>query len=182
MIMEHTHDAAQHADSRKDLQGKEAIEKVRELVDIAEACFFCTDLNKVGVPLSIRPMAVQKVDDQGNLWFLSARNSHKNEELSNDPFVHLLFQGSRYADFLNIYGLASISEDKEKIKELWMPLYENWFPEGVEDPNITLIKVEPTEAYYWDNKHGNAIAFVKQSIGALFGKPMDDAVEGKLDL
>ncbi|GAA4778892.1 hypothetical protein GCM10023231_01880 [Olivibacter ginsenosidimutans] len=166
----------------QDLHGEEAINKVKELVRVAEACFFCTDLNKVGVPLSIRPMAVQQVDDEGNLWFLSASDSHKNQELSDDPFVHLLFQGSHYADFLNIYGLASIQEDKEKIKELWTPLAKTWFTEGVDDPRITIIKVEPTEAYYWDNKHGDAVAFVKQSIGAVLGKTIDDSIEGKLDI
>ncbi|WP_134090470.1 pyridoxamine 5'-phosphate oxidase family protein [Olivibacter sp. XZL3] len=172
----------QEEKNKKDLQGKEAIEKVKELVNISEACFFCTDLNKVGVPLSIRPMAVQKVDDDGNLWFLSASDSHKNEEIQRDPFVHLLFQGSRYADFLNIYGLASIVDDKEKIDELWNPLLKTWFTDGKEDVRITVIKVEPTEAYYWDNKHGSAIAFVKQSIGSILGKTLDDSVEGKLEL
>lgn len=172
----------QEEENIKNLQGDEAIKKVKELVEIAEACFFCTDLNKVGVPLSIRPMSVQKVDDEGNLWFLSAKDSHKNEELSNDPFVHLLFQGSRYSDFLNIYGLASVSDDKKKIDELWVPILKTWFTEGKDDPRITVIKVEPTEAYYWDNKHGNAIAFAKQSIGSIFGKTIDDSVEGKLDL
>jgi len=172
----------QEGDNKKDLHGEEAIKKVKELVEIAEACFFCTDLNKVGIPLSIRPMAVQKVDEDGNLWFLSSKDSHKNEELSNDPFVHLLFQGSHYADFLNIYGLASISEDREKVKELWVPLLKNWFTEGEDDPRITVIKVEPTEAYYWDNKHGNAVAFMKQSVGSILGKTINDSVEGKLDL
>lgn len=172
----------QEEENIKNLGGDEAIKKVKELVEIAEACFFCTDLNKVGVPLSIRPMSVQKVDDEGNLWFLSAKDSHKNEELNNDPFVHLLFQGSRYSDFLNIYGLASVSDDKKKIDELWVPILKTWFTEGKDDPRITVIKVEPTEAYYWDNKHGNAIAFAKQSIGSIFGKTIDDSVEGKLDL
>ena len=76
----------QEEENIKDLQGKEAIKKMKELVNISEACFFCTDLNKVGVPLSIRPMSVQQVDDEGNLWFLSAKDSHKNEELSNEGF------------------------------------------------------------------------------------------------
>jgi general stress protein 26 len=43
---------------------------------------------------------------------------------------------------------------------------ENWFTEGEDDPRITVIKVSPTQGYYWDNKHGNAVAFVKQLVGA----------------
>jgi general stress protein 26 len=165
----------------KDLQGAEAIKKVKELVDIAKTCFFCSNI-KTGIPLSTRPMSVQKVDDDGNFWFLSSNDSHKNDELAKDPFVHLFFQGSAHSDFLNIYGMAFISEDKEKIKELWEPILKTWFTEGVDDPRISVIKVEPSEGYYWDNKHGNAVAFVKQLAGATLGKTIDDSIEGKLDL
>ena len=36
-----------------------------------------------------RPMAVQQVDDQGRLWFLSASDSHQNTDLGRDPAVQL---------------------------------------------------------------------------------------------
>ncbi|MEB0249843.1 pyridoxamine 5'-phosphate oxidase family protein, partial [Mucilaginibacter sp. 5B2] len=99
-----------------------------------------------------------------------------------DPMVQLLFQGSKYADFLNIYGIAEITDDKEKIKELWEPILKTWFTEGVDDPRISVIKVSPTQGYYWDNKHGNAVAFVKQLVGAAIGKTLDDSIEGKLEI
>jgi general stress protein 26 len=96
--------------------------------------------------------------------------------------VHLLFQGSAHSDFLNIYGIATVNDDKEKIKELWEPILKVWFTEGEGDPRISVIKVEPTEGYYWDNKHGNAIAFAKQLVGAAMGKTLDDSIEGKLSV
>jgi general stress protein 26 len=169
----------QPEENHKDLQGTAAIEKIKELADKA-TCFFCTNI-KTGIPFSTRPMSVQQVDDEGNLWFLSASDSHLNSELQADPFLHLLFQRSAHSDFLNIYGTATISQDKEKIKELWEPIVKTWFTEGQDDPRITVIKVEPSEGYYWDNKHGNAVAFVKMAIGAVIGKTLDDSIEGKLD-
>lgn len=169
----------QPEENTKDLNGPEAIEKIRELAYQNKTCFFCTNI-KTGIPLTTRPMAVQEIDDEGNFWFLSANDSHKNDEVSHDPFVHLLFQGSAHSDFLNIYGIASVSEDKEKIKKLWEPLMKTWFTEGEDDPRISIVKVEPIEGYYWDNKHGNAIAFVKMLAGAAIGKTLDDSIEGKL--
>jgi general stress protein 26 len=163
----------------KNLQGEEATSKIKELANSAKACFFCTS-NEPGKPFATRPMAVQKFDDEGNFWFLSANDSHKNDELLTNPSVQLLFQGSSYSDFLNIYGIATISQDKEKIKELWNPLLKVWFTEGINDPRISVIKVEPTEGYYWDNKHGQAIAFMKRLAGAAIGKTIDDSIEGKL--
>jgi len=171
----------QPEENTKNLSGPEAVEKIKELANQAKSCFFCSNI-KTGLPLSTRPMTVQEIDDEGNFWFLSANDSHKNDELVHDPFVHLLFQGSAHSDFLNIYGIASISEDKQKIKDLWEPIMKAWFTDGEDDPRISILKVEPIEGYYWDNKHGNAIAFVKQLAGAAVGKTLDDSIEGKLEV
>ena len=171
----------QPEDNFEDLQGAEAIKKIKALVDAAKTCFFCTHMG-VGHPFATRPMSVQKVDDEGNFWFLSANDSHKNLELTTDHAVQLLFQGSSYAEFLNIYGTATVSQDKEKIKELWEPILKVWFTGGVDDPRISVIKVEPTEGYYWDNKHGQAVALVKRLAGAAIGKTIDDSIEGKLEV
>ena len=125
-------------------------------------------------------MAVQKVDGEGNLWFLSANDSHKNHDIALDPKVQLFFQGSPHSDFLTIYGNATISTDKKLIKELWEPLAKAWFTEGEDDPRITVIKVSDDDGYYWDNKHGDAIALLKITAGAIMGKTLDDSIEGEI--
>ncbi|MCE6987969.1 pyridoxamine 5'-phosphate oxidase family protein [Dyadobacter sp. CY323] len=169
----------QEEKNREDLFGKEASAKIKEMAKDANTCFFCTGMS-AGKPMNVRPMSIQKADEEGNFWFLSASDSHKNLDIQNDPGVHLLFQGSKYSDFLSVYGHATITTDKEVIKELWEPILKTWFTEGIDDPRITAIKVETREGYYWDNKHGNAIAFAKTLIGAAVGKTMDDSIEGKL--
>jgi general stress protein 26 len=116
------------------------------------------------------------------LWFLSANDSHKNYEIRTDDYVQLLFQGSAYSDFLSIYGRATISEDKEKIKELWKPTLKTWFTEGVDDPRISVISVQPLEGYYWDTKHNMAIGLLKRLAGALIGQTIDDSIEGNITL
>ena len=169
----------QPEENHENLNSAEAIKKIKELVDKAETCFFSTAL-ATGESLGTRPMSVQKVDDEGNLWFLSANDSHTNKEIANDPSVKLYFQGSAHSDFLYLKGRATISEDKQKIKEFWKPILKVWFTEGENDPRISVIKVAATEGYYWDNKHGNAVAGVKMLIGAAIGKTLDDSIEGKL--
>lgn len=171
----------QQEDNYEDLQGAEAVKKIKEVAGKTNTCFFCTGI-KTGKPVTVRPMAVQKMDDQGNFWFLSANDSHKNQDIQEDNNVQLLFQGSAHSDFLSIYGVATISTDKEMIRELWEPIIKTWFTGGVDDPRITVIKVETTEGYYWDNKHGNAIALVKMAAGAIMGKTLDDSIEGKISV
>jgi general stress protein 26 len=163
----------------RNLMGKEAVDKIKELAKAAGACFFCTRITE-GKPFHNRPMAPEKIDDEGNFWFLSAADSHKNKEIAVDPSVQMLFQGSSYSGFLSIYGKASISTDREKIKELWDPMMKNWFTGGMDDPRITVLKVVPSEGYYWDTKNGLALASVKRVIGAVIGETYDDSIEGKV--
>ncbi|GAB2546831.1 pyridoxamine 5'-phosphate oxidase family protein [Rufibacter soli] len=169
----------QPEDNLKDLQGPEAARKMKELAKSAESCFFCTSIT-TGQPVHTRPMAVLKADEAGNFWFLTSDDSHKVEELQRDPFVQLMFQGSKYSDFLTVHGTAEVSKDKAMIKELWNPMLKTWFTEGMDDPRITVLKVVPSGGYYWDNKHGNAIAFAKQAVGAAIGVTLDDSIEGNL--
>ncbi len=167
--------------NHEDLHAREAIKKIKEIVDKAQTCFFCTAVHETDT-LATRPMSVQQVDDDGNFWFLSASDSHKNAEIPVDSAVRLFFQGSPHSDFLAINGTASVSRDKAKIHELWEPILKTWFTDGIDDARITVIKVVPTDGYYWDNKHGNAVAGVKMMIGAAMGKTLDDSIEGKVSL
>ena len=167
--------------NHENLSSEEAAEKIQELIKQAPSCFFCTT-SATGDSAGVRPMSVQKADDEGNLWFLSANDSHKNREIEADPSVKLYFQGSAHSDFMTLEGKGFISEDKAMIKDLWNPILKTWFTEGENDPRISVIKVTPSSGYYWDTKHGKAVAGVKMLIGAIIGKTLDDSIEGNLSL
>ena len=169
----------QPEETREDLGGPEAVHRIQEIVAKAKSCFFCTS-PRSGEAHRARPMNVRQVDDEGTLWFLSARDSHKNRELERDPSVTLYFQGSSHSDFMQLDGEATVSRDRAKIEELWEPIIKTWFTEGVDDPRITVIRFIPRGGYYWDTKHGNAVAGIKMMAGAVMGKTLDDSVEGKL--
>jgi general stress protein 26 len=170
----------QTEDNHADLTSAEAVQRIRDVVDKTQSCFFCTQV-AAGPSLGTRPMSVQHVDDDGTLWFLSASDSHKNAELAQSPAVHLYFQGTEHSHFLHLAGRALISTDKAKIRALWKPILKTWFTGGEDDPRITVLKVTPDSGYYWDNKHGNVVAGVKMLIGAAIGKTLDDSIEGRLD-
>ncbi len=171
----------QPEENQHDIMGEEAVDKVKQLINKAGTCFFCTSIKK-GEPFSTRPMAVQKTDDQGNLYFLSASDSKHNIEIADDPMVQLLFQGSSYDSFLTLYGKAYISKDKALIAELWNPMMKTWFTEGKDDPRITVLRIAATEGYYWDTKHGKLVSFVKQLVGAATGTTLDDSIQGTITM
>ncbi|MBO9203952.1 MULTISPECIES: pyridoxamine 5'-phosphate oxidase family protein [Niastella] len=167
--------------NREDLNNEAAVKKLRELIDKTKTCFFDTG-HATNETSGVRPMAVQQIDDAGNLWFLSAKDSHKNQDITLNCTVKLFFQGSAHSDFMYITGKAEIVNDRNKIDELWEPIMKTWFTEGKDDPRISVIKFIPQDGYYWDTKHGKAIAFLKMMTGAATGKTMDDSIEGKLNM
>jgi general stress protein 26 len=73
--------------NRRDLSGSEAIKRVKDMTIDADTCFFCT-AGSTGSTNGVRPMSVRKADDAGNLWFLSANDSHKNHE--DDPRISVI--------------------------------------------------------------------------------------------
>jgi general stress protein 26 len=162
----------------EDLSGDAAIARIKDMAE-GHTCFFCTHAGGSNT-IDARPMGVLQVDEQGNLWFLSSRDSLKNHEVENDSEVRLYFQGPGRAEFMELHGHAVISTDRAKIDELWTPMVKTWFTEGRDDPRITVIRVTPTDGYYWDTRHNMAVAGTKMLIGAALGKTLDDSVQGTL--
>ena len=171
----------QEEKNRENLDAVSAVKKIKELVDIAKTCFLTTQ-RSTSQSYGTRPMTAQKVDDDGAIWFLAANDSHVYKDITNDPEVKLHFQGSAHSDFLYLECQAATLTDRARIKELWNPILKTWFTEGEDDPRIAVLKLRPTNGYYWDTKHGNYVAGIKMMIGAVTGKTMDDSIEGELNV
>ncbi|MBC7384416.1 MAG: pyridoxamine 5'-phosphate oxidase family protein [Bacteroidia bacterium] len=164
----------------KDLTRQEAIEKIKDLATGTDICMFATSLTQL--PLIVRPMSTMQVDEEGNLWFFSKKSSEKNREILADKRVQLFYASRNSSEYLSLYGEASISTDKNKAEEIWSPIVKAWFTEGINDPELTLIKVVPHDSYYWDTKHNRLISLIKIAAATVTGTTMDDGVEGKLKL
>ncbi len=162
------------------LANQDAVKKLQDMAKEVRVCMFCTydSSNR----LQTAPMSTNKVDDEGNIWFISDKNSKRNEDLATNDTTDLIFGDPAKENYISVHGSSEILYDKNIIKDLWNPIVKTWFQGGVDDPNISVIKVTPDDAYYWDTKHGKMVSFLKIVAGAVTGKTMDDGVEGKLTL
>jgi general stress protein 26 len=125
-------------------------------------------------------MATQKVDDEGNFWFLSQADSDRNKAIEKNSKVQLIYAKTSDTHFMSVYGSAIISKDRKKIDEMWTNIATAWFKGGKDDPNLSLICVKPESAYYWDTKHGKIVSLFKIAASAITSKSSDDGIEGKL--
>lgn len=163
--------------SRENLYNDEAKKKIKEMAEDIDFAMMASNLEQT--PLHMVPMSTKKVDDQGNIWFLSDKNSTHNQNIMNDSNLHLIYADKSSMQFLNVYGTATITTDRKIIEEFYGKADDAWF-DGKDDPNITAISVKPTEAFYWDPKNNKLIALVKMGVGALTGNKPDPMDVGKL--
>jgi general stress protein 26 len=162
----------------QNLQGGDAVKKLQALIKDESICHFVSNLGKT--PLSSRPMYTAKVDAGGNIWFFSPKSSEKNTDISMSNEVQLFYSNPSDAEFLSIYGHAFIVTDRKKADELWTPIARAWFKDGVDDPELTLIKVAPVEAYYWDTRNNKVVSMLKILASVVTGVISDDGVQGEL--
>jgi len=145
----------------------EGLTKLRKLLKGVRICMLTTrDMHD---NLRARPMALQQTEIDGDLWFFTGRHSHKVDEIGGDHRVNVsVIDGNT---FLSISGTAMLVDDKVKAKELWNPEVKVWFPKGLEDPELLLIKVSIEQAEYWDNP-GGVVTLLIGYVGSLAtGKP-----------
>ncbi|MFT3785021.1 MAG: pyridoxamine 5'-phosphate oxidase family protein [Tepidisphaeraceae bacterium] len=153
-------------------------DKVRSLINKIGTAFMVT--HSSGGQMHGRPMAVAEVKDGvESLWFATQRNSGKTEELASDDHVFLGFVNATGSDWVTVNGRGRIVDDRAKNRELWSPIWKNWFS-GPEDPNLVLIEVTPESAEYWDNG-SQAIAMLKFAVAAVTGKKMNEGDHGHVD-
>lgn len=165
----------------ENLSNEDAVLKLKHLAKSAGICMFCTNLEMH--PISARPMGLQEVDDDGNLWFISSQTSNKNAEIENDHSVQLFFSNTGASEYLSIYGRAFIYKDRETIEDKWSAIANAWF-EDKNDPDITVIRVTPEETKYWDTQDGKMITLLKIATATLTGNTKQGVggVEGELDI
>ena len=165
----------------ENLTSDKALKKLNELVDDIKMCLFCTNL-KIDDGATCRPMSTARVDDNGDIWFISGKSSDKNREIKQDNKVRLYYSHPGKSSYLVVNGEARISTDRKMIDELWSPLDKTWFKEGKDDPEVSLICVSNISAYYWDTKGNQMVNFLKMVASAATGKNLVEGHQGDLSI
>jgi general stress protein 26 len=128
-------------------QTDEAVVKLNELIKGVDFTMLTTV--RTDGSLHSCPMAAKEVDGDGLLWFISSDDTEKVEAIRTNPHVNLAYSDGSRQRYISITGRCELVRDHVKAAELWKPLYKTWFPKGLEDPNLILLKVHVQIAEYW---------------------------------
>jgi general stress protein 26 len=102
--------------------------------------------------LRSRPLQTLRFEEDGSLWFFTAMSSPKvSEARADDGRVNVSYAHPGKMDYVSISGRASLVRDRAKMEELWTKWVEVFFPKGLDDPDLALLRVDIEKAEYWDS-------------------------------
>lgn len=126
--------------------------------------------------LSSRPLTVQKVGDDGDVFFIVDREADwvtTLVEAANVAFVR------RDRDWISVAGRAAVSDDPGLLDELWSPVTDAYFPDGKQS-GATVLRVHADRWEYWSAP--NQVAkFIEIAAAAVTDDPPDMGDSGTVE-
>jgi general stress protein 26 len=132
--------------------------------------------------LRSRPMTMLDQEFDGDLWFFVGASSPQVGEMRADDQVNLSFANPGDNAYVSVSGTAQILRDRQKMEALWNPIYKAWVPDGLDDPNLALLKISTTQAEYWDSPNGKVVQLVGFAKAMLTGKQAEVGESQKVSL
>ena len=126
----------------------ENLEKLKGLIKDIKFCMMTT-VDEEG-SLRSRPLTTQEASPDGYLWFFIGNNGTMVDELKRSSRLNLSYSHPGHNRYVSVSGQGTVVRDLVKAKELWNPALKAWFPLGLEDPNLALLKVDVEKAEFWD--------------------------------
>lgn len=158
---------------------EESIKKIQELTEGIDFCMLTT---MDGGVLRSRPMSTQDFEFDGELWFFTSDNTHKIDEIEKDNRVNVAYSKPDDNVYLSVSGRVEVVKDRAKMEELWNPILKAWFPEGLEDPHLCLLKIPVEQAEYWDSPSSTIVQLYGFVKAVVTGEPADGGENEKIKL
>ena len=137
--------------------------------------------------LASRAMANQKFAGGADLWFVTTEGSGKLRDIERDPHVNLAYYKSGSYEWVSASGVARVSHDRGKIRELYEPDWKAWFgQEGdprhgtADDPRIVLIGVDVHAAVFLEVNKPKPVVLFELVKGWLTGERVEAGVTHEL--
>jgi general stress protein 26 len=148
--------------------------------ELMEKISFCMLTSLDGEEIRSRPMAAYLEPEENRILFLTDAESHKDEEIARHPQVNLAFADSGSHTYVTLTGRATVTNDREKIREIFDVPAKAWW-DGPDDPSIRLLSVTPHDAQYWDSP-GKIQSYIRMAAAAVTSArpPMGD--NAKVDM
>jgi general stress protein 26 len=172
-----------HDDPKGHLTDDKAVAKVRDLLPRFRSAMLVTGSGAGDLP-HVRPMGLlgDLASFGGTLWFFADDRSRKVQELADDPHASLVFQSDDASRYMHLNGRASVADDRAKMRELFTPIIKTWFPDGLDDPHLILIRFDAENGAFWDSPGGMLQVLAAFTKAMVTGVPGNGGRMGTLEI
>lgn len=154
------------------------LEKFYGLIDEIKVAMMTT--RRADGHLESRAMANQKRASGADLWFVTMEGTEKLKNLAYDPHVNLSYYKDGSYEWVSASGIASVSRDRARIRELYEPDWKAWFgQEGdprhgtADDPRMVLIGVDVHAAVFLEVNKPKPVVLFELAKGWLTGERVE---------
>lgn len=100
------------------------------------------------------PMTAHFEGEHGPLWFYARRDSAtvRRADTAHPAVFHYVSKGHEL--YACIHGEISAVMDDGAVRRFWSEEVARWYPEGQSDPELALLRFDPSSAQIWAPNHG----------------------------
>jgi general stress protein 26 len=107
-----------------------------------------------GEPQHFQPMTAYVEEDAGQIWFFTYKDTDLAEQVAGGAKAMFVFQAKKL--WACIGGRLTLAHDRERMDRYWNPVVAAWYPEGKDDPRLTLLRLDADDAQVWISDVGPA--------------------------
>ena len=102
-----------------------------------------------------QPMTGFGEEDTRAIWFFTRDDTDFARDVAgggqNGMFCYQAKDQKVQACF---HGVLSVDHDRSRIDKYWNPVVAAWYPEGKDDPHLTLVRFDGQDGRVWVTKEG----------------------------
>ena len=120
-----------------------------------------------------QPMTAYREEEAGTIWFFTRDDTDLARDVAGGRPAMFTYGSKDQEVWACFHGRLSISRDQAIIDKHWNPIVAAWYPDGKDDPHLTLLRFDGDDGRVWISKKG-AVGFFFEVAKANLTKTLPD--------
>lgn len=147
------------------------VEKVTNVIDDVDIAMVTTiDSASSSRRLVSRPLSTQRAEDNGDVLFLTRRDTPFVRDIGMNPQVNVAYSSNKA--WVSLAGEARLVEDRALVEQLWSKGASAYMEGGPDNPDNVVVRVAGDTAELWGGE--SLVGTAVQMVRAMSGNRDDD--------
>jgi len=103
-----------------------------------------------------QPMTAFREEETGTIWFFTRDDTDlaRDAAVGSGQGAMFTYQSKDQKVFACIHGDLSLDHDRQRIDRYWNPVLSAWYPDGKDDPHLTMLRFQADDGRVWVSDKG----------------------------